>query len=505
MAFNNNQSKELIDLNTYAIQPEALRLIPVSIATKNIVIPLAIDEGTLLVAMADIKNIQAIQEMAAVSKKRIIPVPAEANQIHQAIDYNYKSYDEIEKQLSRMTVGATQTVMDDFAEDVAEAPVVRALDMIMNEAVKNRASDIHIEPQVNRLRVRFRIDGVLHDTMSLPLSSQAALISRIKIMAKMNIADHRPQDGQLSLRVGNLDIDMRVATINTIYGEMGTLRILDKSLAARNLPELGFSDDTLDQYSKMLKSPQGMILVCGPTGSGKTTTLYASINSLDRQERKIITIEDPVEYRFSDIDQTQVNPKAGITFASGVRSFMRHDPDVIMIGEIRDPDTVSIATQAALTGQLVLSSVHASDSAGSISRLLDLGIGPYMISSTLLCVVAQRMARRVCPHCRRLTEESPEASMAYAEEIGEERQEFFIGRGCNACGQTGFLGRTVISEIMVMNHDLRSVILKGSSTDEIRDIARKAGMVTMWRDGMLKAKDGITTPSEVLRNIMFTG
>jgi len=298
---------------------------------------------------------------------------------------------------------------------------------------------------------------------------------------------------------------MRVATINTIYGEMGTLRILDKALAARNLPELGFSPDTLEQYQKMLKSPQGTILVCGPTGSGKTTTLYASINSLDRQERKIITIEDPVEYRFPDIDQTQVNPKAGITFAGGVRSFMRHDPDVIMIGEVRDSDTVSIATQAALTGQLVLSSVHASDAAGSISRLLDLGTSPYMISSTLVCVVAQRMVRRICPHCRRLAEESPESAMAYAKETGEERKEFYIGKGCNACGQTGFLGRLVISEILVLNHNLRSAILKGSSTDEIRDIAINSGMVTMWHDGMSKAKDGITTPSEVLRNIMFTG
>ncbi len=503
MALNNYQSKGLVDLNTYAIQPEALRLIPVSIALKNTVVPLGIEEGTLLVAMADIKNIQAIQEMAAVSKKRIVPVQAEAEQIRQAIDYNYTSYDEIEKQLSG--IASAQIISDDFAEDVADAPVVKALDMIMNEAVKNRASDIHIEPQVNRLRIRYRIDGVLHDTMSLPLSSQAALISRIKIMAKMNIADHRPQDGQLSLRVGNLDIDMRVATINTIYGEMGTLRILDKSLAARRLPELGFSDSTLKEYRKILKSPQGMILVCGPTGSGKTTTLYASINSLDRRERKIITIEDPVEYRFSDIDQTQVNPKAGITFASGVRSFMRHDPDVIMIGEIRDPDTVSIATQAALTGQLVLSSVHASDSAGSLSRLLDLGVGPYLISSTLICVVAQRMVRRICPHCKELIEESPEATLAYAEEMGEERKEFYIGKGCNACSQTGFLGRIVISEIMVMNHNLRSAILKGSSTDEIREISKKAGMVTMWRDGMLKAKDGVTSPSEVLRNIMFTG
>lgn len=496
------KAKEQVDLNTYPLQPEALRLIPISIAAKYDVIPLEIENGTLIVAMADAHNILAIQEMAAVCKKRIVPVTADTAQIRQAIDYNYKSYGEVEKQLSKV---APQTVAEKTVEDVSEAPVVRALDLIMNEAVKVRASDIHIEPQADRLRVRYRIDGVLQDAMSLSLNAHSAIISRIKIMAKMNIADHRPQDGQLSFTVRNQNIDVRVATINTIYGEMGTLRILDKSFAARTLRELGFSTGTLEQYQKMLKSPLGMILVCGPTGSGKTTTLYASINSLDRKARKVITIEDPVEYRFPDIDQIQVNPKAGLTFASGVRSFMRHDPDVIMIGEIRDSDTASMATQAALTGQLVLSSVHANDTAGSISRLLDLGIGPYMISSTLVCVVSQRMARRVCLHCRQLAKDSSEGAMAYFNETGEERMEFFVGRGCNSCAQTGYRGRVAISEVMVMNHSLRSAILKNASSDEIREIAKKSGMISMWRDGMLKAKEGITTPSEVLRNILFTG
>jgi general secretion pathway protein E len=496
------QAEEQVDLNTYPMQSEALRLIPMSIATKYNVMPLAVDNGTLIVAMADVNNMLAIQEMAAVCKKRIAPVRADLYQIRQAIDYNYKSYGEVEKQLNKMT---PQPLVEKAVEDVSEAPVVRALDLIMNEAVKVRASDIHLEPQIDRLRVRYRIDGVLQDAMSLSLSAHASLISRIKIMARMNIADHRPQDGQLSFKVRKQDIDVRVATINTIYGEMGTLRILDKSFAARTLPELGFSSSSLEKYQKMLKSPLGMILVCGPTGSGKTTTLYASINSLDRKGRKIITIEDPVEYSFPDIDQIQVNPKAGLTFANGVRSFMRHDPDVIMIGEIRDSDTASMATQAALTGQLVLSSAHANDSAGSISRLLDLGIGPFLISATLICVVSQRMVRRVCPHCRQLTKESSEAATAYFNEIGEERTEFFVGRGCNACAQTGYLGRVAISEVMVMKQNLRSAILSGASSDEIRETARKSGMVSMWRDGMLKAKEGITTPSEVLRNILFTG
>jgi len=324
-------------------------------------------------------------------------------------------------------------------------------------------------------------------------------------MANMNIADHRPQDGQLSFKVKKQEIDMRVATINTIYGEMATLRILDKSFAARNLQELGFSAGTLGQFQEVLKAPMGMILVCGPTGSGKTTTLYASINSLDRKERKVITVEDPVEYHFEHINQIQVNPKADITFSSAVRSFMRHDPDVLMVGEIRDSDTASMAMQAALIGQLVLSSVHAKDAAGTITRLLDLGIGPFLISATLVCVLSQRMVRKVCPHCRELASVSPEALTAYFNEIGDERKEFYVGRGCNACSQTGYLGRTAISEIMVMNHDLRSAILNNASADEIRAIAKNSGMVSMWRDGMLKAQLGITTPSEVLRNILFTG
>ncbi len=502
MASDSFPKKESVDLNTYRLQPEALKLIPLAIALKYNLIPLAVENGTLIVAMAEVHDMLAIQEMAAVCKKRIVPVSADPTQISQAIDYNYKSYGEVEKQLSKV---APQAVVEKAVEDVSEAPVVRALDLIMNEAAKVRASDIHIEPQVDRLRVRYRIDGVLQEAMSLSLSAHSAIISRIKIMAKMNIADHRPQDGQLSFTLRNHGIDVRVATINTIYGEMATLRILDKSFAARTLPELGFATGTLNQYQKMLKSPLGMILVCGPTGSGKTTTLYASINNLDRKARKVITIEDPVEYRFPDINQIQVNPKASITFASGVRSFMRHDPDVIMIGEIRDSDTASMATQAALTGQLVLSSLHANDTAGSISRLLDLGIGPYMISSTLVCVVSQRMARRVCPHCRQLTEESSEATTAYFNETGEKRTEFFVGRGCNACAHTGYRGRVAISEIMVMNQSLRSAILKNAGIDEIRDISRKSGMISMWRDGMLKAKEGITTPSEVLRNILFAG
>jgi len=344
-----------VDLTTYQLKPEVIRLIPPSIAVKYNLIPLSIENDVLQVAMTDVANMQAIQEMAAVSKKRIVPLTAEPDKIRQAVEFHYKSksYGEVEKQLRRVAAQQQKTV-ERVREDVSGAPIVRALNIIMEEAVKARASDIHIEPQADRLRVRFRVDGVLQDTMALPLSTQTALISRIKVMANMNIADHRPQDGQLSFKVKKREIDVRVATINTFYGEMATLRVLDKEIASRTLPDLGLSDSTLEQYQEALRAPMGMILVCGPTGSGKTTTLYASINSLDRTGRKVITVEDPIEYHFEDINQIQVNPKADITFASAVRSFMRHDPDILMVGEIRDKDTAAMAMQASLIGQLVM-------------------------------------------------------------------------------------------------------------------------------------------------------
>ena len=496
--------KAPVDLNTYQIERKALEIIPVAVARKYNVIPLAISGDTLLVGMAE-TDVLAFQELASIAKMRIAPVLADPEQIRQYIDSNYRAYAEIQKQFKDVPAYAQTAAATVPVEDIVNAPVVRALDLIMSEAVKMRASDIHLEPQADRLRVRYRIDGMLHDTMSLPMAAHALLVSRIKVMGNMNIADHKPQDGQLTVRVQDKDVDVRVATLNTLYGEMCSLRILDKSFASRALPDLGFAVTMLRQYQSMLQSPLGMILVSGPTGSGKTTTLYASINTLDRKGRKIVTVEDPVEYRFDGIDQIQVSPKAGLTFASGLRSIMRHDPDVIMVGEIRDGDTAAIATQSALTGQLVLSSIHANDTVGTLFRLRDLGIGQYLISATLIGVVSQRMVRRVCPHCRRLTKAPIDAEMAYASEMGEGRKEFYYGRGCNACANTGYLGRVAIAEIMVVDHELRSAMLSGANADELRQVARKQGMVSMWRDGMTKAGEGITTPSEVVRNILFTG
>jgi len=340
--------------------------------------------------------------------------------IERAIDLNYRSSGAIEKQVSQIAPDSEEKI-DVTAPLTAKTPVAETLDLLVAQAVKDRASDVHIEPQEDRLRIRYRIDGILHDMFSFPLSVHTPLVSRVKILSEMDISEQRrPQDGQFSIKIGSNEVDIRAATMETPYGERVTLRILDKSLALFTLSELGFLPDVLKRYRVMLKSPLGMILVSGPTGSGKTTTLYASINELDRNERNIMTIEDPIEYSFMDINQTQVNVKAGITFAGGLRAIMRHDPDVILVGEIRDTDTVTTAVQSALTGHLVLSSIHANDAVGVLFRLMDLGVDSASISSTLIGIVAQRMVRRICQHCRATHQPSQEEAQAIKRELEQE-------------------------------------------------------------------------------------
>jgi general secretion pathway protein E len=485
----------------HAPQPEALQLIPEVMARRYGAIPLAISGNTLEVAMADPTDIFALEAFTALSRMRIKPVAAGTEAVREAIDFNYKGYGEIEKQLSRVNV-PDEAAADRLAFSTdTDAPLAQALNLIIEEAVKARSSDIHIEPEEDRLRVRYRIDGTLQDLMSLPLNIHLALISRIKILADLNIADrHRAQDGQFSVKAKGRDIDIRVATSPTVTGEMAVLRLLDKSVAALGMAELGMLPESQAKYEAMLKIPYGMILTSGPTGAGKTTTLYASINSLDSLGRNIITIEDPAEYRFKDINQIQVNPQAGITFASGLRSILRLDPDVIMVGEIRDSETANIAVQAALTGHLMLSSVHASDSSSVLSRLIDLDVEPFLIASAVIGVIGQRMVRRICPDCSHPIEAPLIEQMAYEKEMGEKRTEFVYGTGCKSCAYTGYMGRVGIFEIMTMSDTIRTMVTSRVSSSEIRAQALKEGMATMMNDGMRKVKKGITTPSEVLRN-----
>ena len=482
-------------------QPEALQLIPEVLARRYNAIPVTITGNTLEVAMADPTNILALEAFSVQSRKRIKPIAASAKEVREAIDFNYKAYGEIEKHISHISIpsGATD---DRLAIDAAiDAPLAQALNLIIDEAVKARASDIHVEPEEGRLRVRYRIDGTLQDMMSLPLDIHRALVSRVKILANMNIADHiRAQDGQFSIDVNEREIDIRVATAPTVHGEMTVLRLLDKSTATLELSELGMLPDSQEKYERMLKVPYGMIPISGPTGAGKTTTLYASINSLDTMGRNIVTIEDPAEYRFKDINQIQVNVQAGITFASGLRWILRLDPDVILVGEIRDAETANIATQAALTGHLMLSSIHANDTVGVLFRLIDLGVEPFLIASAVIGIVAQRMVRRICPDCTQLIEAPVVEQLAYEREMGEKRTKFLYAAGCKTCAYTGYLGRTGIFEILVMSDTIRRMLVHSTSSVDIRDQALKEGMAFMMNDGMRKVKAGITTPSEVLRS-----
>ncbi|MGD0353493.1 MAG: GspE/PulE family protein [Dehalococcoidia bacterium] len=509
-----------INVPIQAPSPEVLSIIPEKLARKYNAVPLAVNDNTLRVAMVNPGDILAIQALAARTKMRIEPVPATLADVQAAIDFNYKTpgevgkqfgeigkFGEIDKQFNLAAVASGIIPVDKAAAEIADgSPIAKALNLLVEEAVKARASDIHIEPEEDRLRVRYRIDGILHEVTSLPIGAHGPLISRIKILAGMNIADpRRPQDGQFSLVATGKDIDIRVASISTVHGETAVLRLLDKSMAALSLSQLGFLPESQEQFERMLMAPYGMLLLSGPTGAGKTTTLYAAVNSLDKVGRNIITIEDPVEYRFQGINQIQINTKAGVTFASGLRAIVRLDPDVILVGEIRDSETADIATQSALTGHLVLSSVHANDTVGVLFRLIDLGVEPFLICSAVICIAAQRMVRRVCTSCARKVEAPLVEQKAYYRETGEERLEFDYGAGCKLCTYTGYLGRTGLFEILTMSDEIRRLIVTGATAADIRAQAIEEGMITLSKDGMLKAGAGITTPYEVLRNAYSVG
>lgn len=492
------------NLRTYDFHPDAIQLVSEAMAREYNAIPLEIKGNVLRVAMANPDDVIAIEALAARTQMRIEPVATTADAVREAIDTNYRQTGELEKEISRIQVtnGPAEEEIPTSIEAINDAPIVRALTLIIDEAVKARASDIHLQPQDDGLWVRYRIDGTLKETHRLPFETAVPLISRIKILASMNIADHhRPQDGQFSVKPkGRQDLlDIRVGIIPTVHGEMAALRLLDKSKALMTLPQLGFLPESLAEFHEMLKIPHGIILVSGPTGSGKTTTLYATLNTLDKVGRNIITIEDPVEYRFRNINQIQVNSRSGLTFAAGLRSILRLDPNVILVGEMRDAETSNIAIQSALTGHLVLSTIHANDSTGIVARLLDLGIERFLVASALIGVVAQRMIRRVCPDCAEEMKVPLIEQKAYEKETGETREKFTHGKGCKSCLNTGYRGRQGIFEILRVNDELRSMLLEGASVSQLRSRAVQQGMIPLSKDGMLKVKAGITTPAEILR------
>jgi general secretion pathway protein E len=497
-----------VDLREHKIEPQALRLLDGETARRFNIMPIAVVNDTLVMAMEDPSDSSTIDSVSALAGMDVQAVKAVSSEILEYIDLNYKKDSDIAKELTRMAEDAaeeasTKQKLGGRGGDLtADSPIARTCDLIIAQATNDRASDVHVEPQEDRLRIRYRIDGILHDAMSLPLDVHLPLVSRFKILSGLNIAEKRkPQDGQLSAKVGDKTVDVRVATTDTVHGEKIVMRILDKSMALLDLTDLGFLADGIEKYRGMLNAPFGMILIAGPTGSGKTTTLYSSINQLNRDERNIMTIEDPVEYRFNDISQIPVNDAAGLSFATGLRALMRLDPDVILVGEIRDHETASIGVQAALTGHLVMSSIHANDTIAALFRLLDLGVEKFLVSSSLVGIVAQRMIRRVCTHCKRPMIASDEERLIYETELRERRREFYYGQGCASCANTGYKGRTGVHEILVMSEELRRMLLNGATPGEIKDVAIEEGMISMWRNGMLKVKQGITTPYELMRTV----
>ncbi|HXG18684.1 MAG TPA: type II secretion system ATPase GspE [Methylomirabilota bacterium] len=471
--------------------------------------PLAIHEGQLIAAMADPGDLYAIEAVEKATGLRLALRLARERDILDALN-SYYGDGAAEGRAGAGGEGAEVEYLEDDQEDVehlrdlaSEAPVIRLVNSLIARALEQRASDIHIEPFEKELRVRYRIDGILHDIDAPPRKLQAALISRVKLMAKLNIAERRlPQDGRIKLRMLGREIDLRVSSLPTLYGESVVLRILDRSSISVSLDSLGFPSDTLGSFEKLINRPYGMILVTGPTGSGKTTTLYGALDKINSPDKKIITIEDPVEYQLRGVNQIHVKPQIGLSFASGLRSIVRQDPDVIMVGEIRDYETAEIAVQAALTGHLVFSTLHTNDAAGAVSRLLEMGVEDYLLASSLLGVMAQRLVRNLCRQCRRPVEMIIPSQSNGAHPNGDSGSPAAVyeAKGCDECAMTGYRGRSGIFELLMVNEGVRQLILKRSSADLIKNYAvSQQGMRTLREDGWRKVKEGTTSVAEVLR------
>jgi general secretion pathway protein E len=500
-----------VDLKQVDVQREALALVPASVALEYNVLPITLEDDTLTMVAEYPDDIQLIDTIALLTQKKVKTViPAQGDNLREFITSHYKTTD-LTQQTLKDIIGSVE--LSEVAEEPEEllqaatdAPVVRAVNWILTEAVKERASDIHIVPEEKSLKVRYRIDGVLHEFASMPLTIQSAILTRIKILANMNIAERRrAQDGSFTDTLNGKEIDFRVATIGINWGESAVLRVLDKSFNLFELEQIGMPSYLRETYESSLTSPFGMIIISGPTGSGKTTTLYASLLKLDAAKLNIMSIEDPIEYKFEGVRQIQVNLAASITFASGLRACMRMDPDTILVGEIRDAETARTAITAALTGHLVLTSIHANDAVGALVRLVDLGVEPFLVTSAVIATASQRLVRRVCPKCAELKEALLNDAMAYKQVTGKERNEFHYGAGCSYCSSTGYRGRIGVFELLPVTDAIRSLIARQAGASEIKAQAMKDGMLPMRHHGMSLAKEGVTTPSEVGRNVFTIG
>jgi type IV pilus assembly protein PilB len=488
-----------MDLSDYLIDTELIASVPEKLARKYKVVPLFKIGNSLTVAMTEPENIAVQDQIRKVSKTDSVePVLATEKSIQKILDSYYSvcgSMKEIIESIDKEKIAdAKKTSLIEAAE---EAPIVKLVSIMIIQAVKARASDIHIEPEEEVVRIRYRIDGMLYEADAVPKKLQQAIASRIKVLSKLDIAEsRRPQDGRVRLRLENKELDIRVSTFPTVHGENVVMRLLDKSSVLFGLKELGLSEQGFKAFNRLIHYPHGIILVTGPTGSGKTTTLYAALTAINSMERNILTIEDPVEYELPLIRQTSVNPKAGLTFANGLRNILRQDPDVIMVGEIRDKETADIAIQAALTGHLVFSTLHTNDAVSALTRLIDMGIEPFLISSSIAGILAQRLIRKACLNCK---QEYRPTNTVLADLGLQEGTKFYRGKGCTQCKNTGFAGRLGIFELLRINEELKKMVNDKNSADQIRKMALKLGMKTLREDGVEKVRSGLTTPEEVLR------
>ena len=515
-------AKELDILHALGIQfdMEVMSMLPLDISTDftekvsigflkdNKMVPI-MENDRQLIAMADPFLFQPFDDLCRILNFQkcasvLAPVPVINNVINHCYDMTQSSADEVMADIDDEDPERLFSEIEeigDLLDDTSDSPVIRLVNLMFSQAVRDNASDIHIEPYQNSLKIRQRLDGILYDMLSPPKHVQSALISRVKVMAKLNIAEKRlPQDGRIELKVADKEIDVRVSTLPTSFGERVVLRLLKKSSVLISLMDLGMPEDRFIPFEKEITSSNGIVLVTGPTGSGKTTTLYAALSAINNTDINIITVEDPVEYRINGIGQVQVNPKIDLTFASGLRSIVRQDPDVILVGEIRDTETAEIAIQSALTGHLVFSTLHTNDSASAITRLRDMGIEPFLIASSINAVLAQRLVRIICPDCR----EEYTASREELKRIGLDKEDtkggkVYRGRGCVKCHQTGYKGRCGIFELLLMSRDMKSLVLQTSDANQIKEQAVANGMITLRRDGAMKVLQGVTTIEEVLR------
>lgn len=498
---------EYIDLDKNTVVPDQMSLIPEEVIRKHLVLPLSKENGVLKIVITDPLDLETIDMLRFRLNCELEPCLASKGKMRKFVEQFIRGDVSIDKAVSDIQKEATEADImertgDADYDDNNAAPIIRLVTMLITEAVNMRASDIHVEPMANRVRVRYRIDGVCVERDNIPKRMQGSVINRIKILAGIDLAEKRvPTDGRIRMNVGRRDIDFRVSVLPSYHGQSAVLRILDPESARLGIPALGFQQDDYERFQRIIKRPNGVFLVTGPTGSGKTTTLYSAVDELNRPDRKIITAEDPVEYHFTGVNQVQVHEQIGLTFASILRAMLRQAPNIILVGEIRDQEVAEVAIQAALTGHLVFSTLHTNDAPSALTRLIDMGVKPFLVASSIQAVMAQRLIRRICPDCK---EPDPEPDARALERLGFRREDiqnvtFYRGRGCKSCSDTGYRGRQGIFELMELDNTLRELAFNRAPVSEVRKAAAAGGMRTLLEDGRSKIRSGITTPAELVR------